>query len=62
MRFARVLMAGLCATAMAADYGLPVGSKMPAFSLPDQDGVTRSLKDILGPNGAVIVFFRSADW
>jgi len=55
-------MAGLCATAMAADYGLPVGSKMPAFSLPDQDGVTRSLKDILGPNGAVIVFFRSADW
>ena len=51
-----------CWSAMAANPGLAVGSKMPDFALPDQNGVTRTLKDILGPNGASIVFFRSADW
>ena len=48
--------------ALAADYGPPVGSPMPAFEALDQNGKTRTLKDLLGPNGAAIVFFRSADW
>ena len=46
----------------ARDYGPPVGSKMPGFELKDQDGKTHTLASLLGPKGAVIVFFRSADW
>ena len=42
--------------------GPKVGDALPAFGLPDQRGTVRSLKSLLGPNGAVIVFFRSADW
>jgi hypothetical protein len=46
----------------ARDYGLATGSKMPDFEAPDQDGNSRTLHSVLGPKGAVIVFFRSADW
>ena len=42
--------------------GPKVGDALPEFSLPDQGGQPRSLKSLLGPQGAVIVFFRSADW
>ena len=42
--------------------GPKVGEALPLFSLQDQSGRTRSLKSLLGPEGAVIVFFRSADW
>jgi hypothetical protein len=42
--------------------GPKVGDALPEFSLRDQTGQLRSLKSLLGPNGAVIVFFRSADW
>jgi len=42
--------------------GPQVGHALPDFDLADQRGVRRSLKSILGPSGAVIVFFRSADW
>ena len=35
---------------------LPVGSTVEAFTLPDTNGVERSLKDLSGENGAVIVF------
>ena len=44
------------------DYGLPVGSKMPGFEAPDQDGKIHTLERLLGPKGAVILFYRSADW
>ena len=47
---------------LAADYGPPAGSPMPQFDALDQNGARHTLKDILGPNGAVLVFFRSADW
>ena len=47
---------------LAADFGLPVGSPIPPFQAQDQNGTVRTLKDILGPNGAAVVFFRSADW
>ncbi|HYL34743.1 MAG TPA: hypothetical protein VEV17_02385 [Bryobacteraceae bacterium] len=46
----------------ARDYGPPAGRAMPDFSLQDQDGKTHSLKSLLGPKGALILFFRSADW
>lgn len=42
--------------------GPAVGTVAPAFSGPDQDGVTRSLASAAGPKGAMLVFFRSADW
>ena len=42
--------------------GPKVGEALPLFSLQDQSGRTQSLKSVLGPEGAVIVFFRSADW
>ena len=42
--------------------GPKVGDALPEFSLRDQSGQVRSLRSLLGPNGAVIVFFRSADW
>ena len=42
--------------------GPKVGESLPDFSLRDQRGEVRTLKSLLGSNGAVIVFFRSADW
>jgi peroxiredoxin len=35
---------------------------MAAFELPDQDGKVRALGSLLGPKGAVILFYQSADW
>lgn len=42
--------------------GPQVGEKAPDFALRDQTGATRTLTSILGPNGAILVFHRSADW
>ena len=42
--------------------GLAVGEKAPAFSLPDQFGHLQTLDSLKGPNGTVLLFFRSADW
>jgi hypothetical protein len=42
--------------------GPKAGDALPEFSLHAQDGKVHSLKSLLGANGAVIVFFRSADW
>jgi len=42
--------------------GLAVGQKAPAFSTRDQFGRTQTLDSLKGPNGTVLLFFRSADW
>lgn len=42
--------------------GPQVGQRAPDFALTDQQGAQRTLKSVLGPKGAMIVFFRSADW
>jgi len=42
--------------------GLTVGQKAPAFSARDQFGQVQSLDTLKGPNGTVLLFFRSADW
>jgi len=42
--------------------GPQVGARVPSFTLPDQSGQPRSLESLLGPKGAMLVFFRSADW
>lgn len=45
-----------------AKLGPQVGQRVPDFSLPDQTGKVRDLRSIMGPRGAMIVFYRSADW
>jgi peroxiredoxin len=35
---------------------------VPAFSAVDQTGKVRTLADLTGPKGFMLVFFRSADW
>jgi len=42
--------------------GISVGEKIPAFSIPDQNGKAQSFDSIRGPNGAAVYFMRSADW
>jgi hypothetical protein len=42
--------------------GPKIGDKVPDFSLPDQNGKSRSLHDLMGPKGLLLVFLRSADW
>ena len=46
----------------AALLGPPVGAQAPDFSLLDQSGHRRNLESLMGPQGLVLVFFRSADW
>ena len=38
------------------------GQRIPDFALPDQSGAIRTLDDLAGPNGLLLVFHRSADW
>ena len=42
--------------------GPQIGAHLPDFTLRDQRGEVHPLKSLLGPKGAMIVFFRSADW
>jgi len=42
--------------------GAQVGEQVPDFSLTDQNGKTWTRQSIMGRNGAILVFFRSADW
>jgi cytochrome oxidase Cu insertion factor (SCO1/SenC/PrrC family) len=39
-----------------------IGQKVPDFTLIDQHGQSRTLNDLTGPNGLLLVFSRSADW
>jgi hypothetical protein len=42
--------------------GPQVGAHVPDFNLNDQHGEKRTLQSVMGPKGAILVFFRSADW
>lgn len=42
--------------------GPQLGERVPDFSLPDQRGEMHTLQSLMGPKGAILVFFRSADW
>ena len=46
----------------ATKTGPEVNARIPDFSLPDQNGTVQTLKSITGPKGAMLVFYRSADW
>ena len=59
---ARELQSPAVATVNVERVGPQVGTSLPDFTLRDQRGEPRSLKSLVGPKGALIVFFRSADW
>jgi peroxiredoxin len=54
----------ICSVPLVAQHpgGLQVGAKAPAILLRDQDGKQQDLKSLSGPNGLLLLFFRSADW
>jgi hypothetical protein len=45
-----------------ATLGPAVGQPIPSFEAWDQNGRRREFASLAGPNGLVLVFFRSADW
>jgi len=77
IRILKIVLAGLLSlllvgTATAQDssrqfievesLGPQIGEQVPDFSLPDQNGQIHTLESIMGPNGAMLLFHRSADW
>ena len=42
--------------------GPQIGDLVPDFNLPDQNGQLPNRDSIMGPKGAVLLFYRSADW
>ena len=63
-----LITAGIAAQAPSAQpadverLGPQVGDVVPDFSAPDQFGRTQTLNSIMGANGAMLIFNRSADW
>jgi len=60
-----VFLAAAVLTAQQVDVssvGPAIGVRVPDFSGPDQFGRTRDLQSVLGREGVLLVFFRSADW
>jgi len=50
------------ATVDTSKIGPQVGQTVPPIRGVDQFGKPQTLESIYGPNGAMLVFFRSADW
>jgi len=42
--------------------GPQVGQVVPGFRLSDQNGKVWTRASIMGPKGALLLFYRSADW
>lgn len=42
--------------------GPEIGERIPHIEAVDQHGQRREFDDIAGPQGAMILFYRSADW
>ena len=55
-------MAALAGKLLAVPSGPAVGQPVPDFHLQDQNSAPRTLRSVLGPKGALLVFYRSADW
>jgi len=45
-----------------SNIGLAIGEHIPEFKVADQTGTLRDFESIRGPKGAVLYFYRSADW
>ncbi|MGA9507966.1 MAG: hypothetical protein WBV55_04890 [Candidatus Sulfotelmatobacter sp.] len=52
------------ALSLAAQHmpGVPAGNLAPPFRARDQFAKEQTLSSLMGPNGLVLLFFRSADW
>lgn len=50
------------AQSSSPSIGLEIGQHAPAFEATDQSGRTQTNETLKGPNGTVLLFFRSADW
>ena len=46
----------------AATSGIGIGETAPAFELKDQFRNPQTPKSLMGRDGLLLVFFRSADW
>ncbi|MGO8818304.1 MAG: hypothetical protein ACLQVG_26980 [Terriglobia bacterium] len=60
-----LILLSACAVASAQTAiktGPEVGSTVPGFEAPDQNGSAQNLQSIMGPKGALLVFYRSSDW
>ncbi len=66
MLLASLLLAATQTTAPARPdpmtLGPSAGQALPAFEAKDSTGTSRTFESLKGPNGLVLVFFRSADW
>jgi peroxiredoxin len=64
--FAALAIAATSLAAIGQDTtpvpGLQPGVKAPAIALRDQAGKERDFRSLAGPNGLLLLFFRSADW
>lgn len=47
---------------VVAELGPQVGENVPDFKLSDQFGEIQTLDSVMGPNGLMLLFHRSADW
>ena len=59
--FCTFLLLSAACLAEPGDH-LKAGDPLPPIVEVDQFGTPRELKNLLGPKGAVLVVFRSADW
>jgi hypothetical protein len=58
-----VIFLGIAFSAAAQDMpGVAVGKSAPTFQARDQFGKEQTISSLMGRNGLVLVFFRSADW
>jgi hypothetical protein len=57
-----LLAGGVGAQPDLASLGPRLGVRVPDFAGVDQFGRAHTLQSIVGKNGAMLVFFRSADW
>ena len=44
------------------DPGPAIGAPLPALGLADQTGAPRTFDDVRGPEGLLLLVYRSADW
>jgi hypothetical protein len=67
-RIARLFAVGALALAPAVlsaqseNVSLDVGEKIPSFEAVDQSGRRQTFESLRGPNGLLLLFYRSADW
>jgi hypothetical protein len=61
-RLVVVLILVGAAVAAAKMPGVPDGNPAPPFRAKDQFAREQTLSSLMGRNGLVLLFFRSADW